>query len=75
VTLDEDYEIIEYHVFKGVDYPRKMSWKKKTGDYGRVATGRPELTNQKTDEDRNDVTLEAGLSVVVHKMEFKLKRP
>lgn len=58
-----------------MDYPRKMSWKKtKTGVFGRVAIGNPTLTNLETDEDGNDVTLEAGWIVVVDSMEFKLVR-
>jgi hypothetical protein len=50
-----------------------MSWEKtKPGVFGRVAIGNPILTNQKTDEDGNDVTLEAGWIVVVYSMKFKL---
>jgi len=52
-----------------------MSWKmKEPGEIGRVAIGNPILTNQKTDEDKNDVILDAGWIVVVHSMDFKLVR-
>jgi hypothetical protein len=47
---------------------------KKAGEIGRVAIGNPTLTNQKTDEDKNDVILHAGWIVVVHSIEFKLVR-
>ncbi|KAH8708420.1 hypothetical protein GQ44DRAFT_628206, partial [Phaeosphaeriaceae sp. PMI808] len=73
-TLNEDFEYIDFHNFKPVDYPRKMSWKKRTGDVGRVAIGEDVLTKQNTDEEKNSVTLEAGWIVVVHKMDFKLER-
>ncbi|KAF1366160.1 hypothetical protein EJ07DRAFT_93277, partial [Lizonia empirigonia] len=72
-TKGGDFEDIDFHNFKAVDYPRKMSWEKtKPGVFGRVAIGNPILTNQKTDEDGNDVTLEAGWIVVVKSMKFKL---
>lgn len=51
-----------------------MSWKKRTGNIGRVAVGNPVLANQKTDEDKDGVTLEAGWSVVVDSMTFKLTK-
>lgn len=71
-THNQDFENIDFHNFKPVDYPRKMSWRKRTGAVGRVATGPAALTNQNVDEDMDDMVLEAGWIVVVHKMEFKL---
>ena len=49
-----------------------MSWKKKTGEKGRVAIGENVLTNQNTDEDKDDVILKAHWIVVVDSMTFKL---
>lgn len=49
-----------------------MSWKKRTGETGRIAIGEDALTNQNTDEDKDDMVLEAGRIVVVDSMTFKL---
>lgn len=73
-TQNRGFEDIDFHNFKPVDYPRKMAWKKKSGDAGRVAIGKDGLTNQNTDEDRDNVILKAGWIVVVDSMTFRLTR-
>jgi hypothetical protein len=70
-TVDGDYESIGYHTFKAVDYDRYMAWK---AGSGRIGVGVRELTSQKTDEDKEDVLLPAGRSVLVIDTEFKLVR-
>ncbi|KAF1363109.1 hypothetical protein EJ07DRAFT_104964, partial [Lizonia empirigonia] len=73
-THNQGFEEIDFHNFKPVDYPRKMSWKKRNGEVGRVAIGEDVLNNQNTDEDKDDVTLKAGWIVLVDKMTFKLTK-
>jgi hypothetical protein len=51
-----------------------MSWKKRTGEVGRIAIGEDVLTNQNTDEDKDNVVLKAGWIVVVDSMTFKLTK-
>lgn len=68
-TVNGDYEDIDYHTFKAVDYDRLMSWK---AGYGRISVGVTEMTQQKAGVDTTDATLPRGRSVVVNKMNFKL---
>lgn len=68
-TKDGAHEPISYHVFKGVNYERLMSWKKGSG---KIAMGVNEFTSQDTDEDTDDYRLPMWWSVVVHDTNFKL---
>lgn len=68
-TNNGDYESIEYHVFRSVDYDRNMSWK---GGAGRIGIGVGDLAFQKTATDAEDVLLARGQNVLVMDTTFKL---
>ncbi|PVH91661.1 hypothetical protein DM02DRAFT_606319 [Periconia macrospinosa] len=68
-TINGDYEDIDYHTFKAVDYNRHMSWK---AGQGRISVGVTEMTQQKAGIETINATLPRGRSVVVSKMHFKL---
>ncbi|KAF2188769.1 hypothetical protein K469DRAFT_564864, partial [Zopfia rhizophila CBS 207.26] len=70
-TNNGDYENIRYHTFRAVDYDRLMSWK---AGSGRIGVGVREITPQNTDQDKEDVTLPGGRSVLVTDTNFKLVR-
>lgn len=69
-TTNGDFQYITYRTFKGVGAERLMSWK---GGKGRVSTGKIEMTPQRSDLDTEDKVLPAWHSVVVDRMDFKLK--
>jgi len=70
-TTNGDYEDIDYHTFRAVDYNRLMSW---TAGTGRVSVGVTEMTQQKASVETINLTLPRGRSAVVDKMRFKLVR-
>lgn len=60
--------MIGYQVFKGVKYPRLMSW---TAGSGRIAVGK-DLRYETTSEDAENVVLPEHTPVLVMDMNFKL---
>jgi len=70
-TKNGDYEFIEYHTFKAVDYDRTMAWKAGSGS---IAVGIRVITPQRTDVDKEDVPLLRKQSAVVINTDFKLVR-
>ncbi|KAF2177298.1 hypothetical protein K469DRAFT_603879, partial [Zopfia rhizophila CBS 207.26] len=71
-TNNGDYEFLDYHTFKAVDYDRLMWW---TAGSGRIGVGVRELTSQNTDVDtEKGVLLPRGRGVLVVETNFKLIR-
>jgi hypothetical protein len=70
-TDDGNYEIIDYHTFKAVEYDRNMSWK---GGSGWIALGVVITSRRGTDTNKDEELLPAGRSVLVVNTNFKLVR-